>query len=435
MTSGFEAVGDMATGALIAGAVEPGDGAAHGQRHERCANCGADLAGPYCHACGQKGHIHRSLMGFVHDLLHGVFHFDGKFWATLPLLFWRPGELTRRYIHGERAKFVSPLALFLFCVFVTFAVLGNMSFDEGSSVVVNNQLSIAEMEREIAQGRAAEQDLLRQIRAAVVAGESPRALEKAWEQARVERHGYEHARDDKLRALGLPMRPGHPEVVVDRTLDETAIEARIKRDKDAERALARRIRDEARAGRDIRALERQLEQARDDAQAYQRLRKAKMGAVGRQAPDDNGGNTPWPLLNEGIAKAKENPGLFLYRLQSSAYKYSWTLIPISTPLVWLLFFWKRQYKAYDHLVFVTFSLSFMLLLVTALALASMLGLSEGWYVSLLMILAPLHMYRQLRGAYLIGRASAALRTAVLSGLAAFALLLYLIGLLALGVLH
>ena len=38
------------------------------------------------------------------------------------MLFWRPGDLTRRYIHGERAKFVSPLALFLFAVFLTFAV-------------------------------------------------------------------------------------------------------------------------------------------------------------------------------------------------------------------------------------------------------------------------------------------------------------------------
>ena len=58
---------------------------------------------------------------FGHDLVHGVLHLDGKIWRTLPLLAWRPGELTRRYVDGERAKFVSPMAMFLFSVFLMFA--------------------------------------------------------------------------------------------------------------------------------------------------------------------------------------------------------------------------------------------------------------------------------------------------------------------------
>ena len=52
-----------------------------------------------------------------------MFNFEGKIWRTLPMLAWRPGELTRRYIAGERARFVSPVALFLFTVFLMFAVL------------------------------------------------------------------------------------------------------------------------------------------------------------------------------------------------------------------------------------------------------------------------------------------------------------------------
>src|SRR5690606_37364111 len=58
----------------------------------------------------------------MHDLLHGAFHFEGKIWHTLPALAWKPGELTRRYIDGQRAHFVSPMALFLFSVFLMFAV-------------------------------------------------------------------------------------------------------------------------------------------------------------------------------------------------------------------------------------------------------------------------------------------------------------------------
>ena len=47
------------------------------------------------------------------------------------MLVRRPGELTRRYIEGERAKFISPLALFLFSVFLLFAVVGqSLDFDQ-----------------------------------------------------------------------------------------------------------------------------------------------------------------------------------------------------------------------------------------------------------------------------------------------------------------
>jgi hypothetical protein len=54
------------------------------------------LAGAYCAACGQPAHIHRALVSLGHDILHGVFHCDGKFWRSLPELALHPGRLTRR---------------------------------------------------------------------------------------------------------------------------------------------------------------------------------------------------------------------------------------------------------------------------------------------------------------------------------------------------
>src|SRR3546814_11998735 len=39
--------------------------------------------------------------------------------------------------------------------------------------------------------------------------------------------------------------------------------------------------------------------------------------------------TGWTRLDHGIKKANENPGLALYKLQMSAYKFSWALIPIA----------------------------------------------------------------------------------------------------------
>ncbi|WP_443018614.1 DUF3667 domain-containing protein [Sphingomonas sp. 7/4-4] len=66
-----------------------------------CLNCGTALIGAHCHHCGQSGHVHRSLGAVGHEIVHGVFHFEGKFWRTLPLLAWRPGDLTRRYVAGS----------------------------------------------------------------------------------------------------------------------------------------------------------------------------------------------------------------------------------------------------------------------------------------------------------------------------------------------
>src|SRR5262245_40194325 len=122
----LEGIGEAVTGGLLARAVEPGAGEAvdDGHTHERnCLNCGATLTGPYCSACGQKAHVHRSLRAFMGDFVAGLMNFEGKFWRTLPMLALHPGEMTRRYIDGERARFISPIALYLFTVFAMFAVL------------------------------------------------------------------------------------------------------------------------------------------------------------------------------------------------------------------------------------------------------------------------------------------------------------------------
>lgn len=126
-----EAVGTIAQGGLYSRAVEKQDGEAPagapvpGKGHfaeAACLNCETPLRGSHCHNCGQKAHLHRTIRAFLHDLLHGALHFEGKMWSTLPMLIRKPGELTRRYVAGERAKFVSPMALFLFSVFLMFAI-------------------------------------------------------------------------------------------------------------------------------------------------------------------------------------------------------------------------------------------------------------------------------------------------------------------------
>lgn len=354
MSSGIEAVGDAATGALMARAVEPAHGERTGADHGACLNCGTPLAGPYCHACGQNSHLHRTIGGFAHDLLHGVFHFEGKIWATLPLLLLRPGELTRRYIKGERARFVSPLAMFLFCVFLMFAIVGGLAGGLHAPEVreADKNRSLAEIESAI-------------------------------------------ARNDRMRT-----------------------------------SLHEQIRAAERANHDTAALEARLAEIETDTDA---LGLARDFVGGRRSGPALSFSTGWAKLDKGIQAANANPNLFLYRLQTSAYKYSWLLIPISTPLVWLLFFWKRRYKAYDHLVFVTFSLTFMLLLVTALTIGGVLGVPQGIIATAALLIPPLHSYKHLRGAYECRRVPALLRTVLLMAFGVVALTVYLIVLLALGI--
>lgn len=80
-----------------------------------CANCGAQLAGPYCHACGQHEHAsHPATLGhLVHELTHELLHVDGKIWRTTIALFTRPGALTQAYWEGRRVGWIGPFRVFL----------------------------------------------------------------------------------------------------------------------------------------------------------------------------------------------------------------------------------------------------------------------------------------------------------------------------------
>lgn len=118
----------------------------------------------------------------------------------------------------------------------------------------------------------------------------------------------------------------------------------------------------------------------------------------------------------------------LYKLQSSAYKFAWALIPMSLPFMWLMFTWKRQYKLYDHAVFVTYSLCFVMQLLIAMALLKAIGIEAG----IAILLIPLHFYRQFNQAYELGTFGAITRSTLLVATAGVVMLLFTSLLLALG---
>src|SRR5690349_8329116 len=153
----IEAVGGAATGGLFASTFEKPTGE-KGEHHPVCADCGVQTVGKFCHACGNASHVHRTLLHLGEELLHGVMHFDSRTWRTLPLLVFRPGRLTREWCLGKRTRYVSPLAIFLFTIFVMFMLLSYAPEPKGGSVVGQQAVATADLARrntDVANARAA----------------------------------------------------------------------------------------------------------------------------------------------------------------------------------------------------------------------------------------------------------------------------------------
>lgn len=358
MTGGIKAVGDVMTGAAVARAVEPAHGE-HGGHVAACLNCSTVLTGPFCAACGQMAHLHRSLTGLWHDIAHGVFHFEGKVWRTLPLLAWRPGDLTREYIHGARARFVSPLALFLFSVFLMFATFesvgGPIRLDVDRATITNGvKVHATDMKADLAK---------------------------------------EKARLAGLEADRAKLEKG--------AISTTDIDSRIASSRSNVQAMT--------------AADAMMNNLSTDGLSLRDSINVHTGVAG---------------FDEKIKAALKNPKLLMYKLQSSAYKFAWALIPLSLPFMWLIFAWRRNYQLYDHAIFVTYSLSFVMVLLAAMALVTSLGAPTGWALWLV----PVHMFRQLRQAYLLGWFGALWRTATLLIVSLISLSLFAVALVALGLL-
>lgn len=149
------------------------DTAGSGSESRGCANCGHDVVGDYCAACGQQvAPFLRPIHHLGREVMADYFGFDGKLWRTIVPLLFRPGLLTREYLEGRRNRYVRPVRLYLTASVLLFFLIS--IFPDGSSI-----RGLFEIEHDRVAGGAAsldgEAEALVEVEAEIVALDSTRA--------------------------------------------------------------------------------------------------------------------------------------------------------------------------------------------------------------------------------------------------------------------
>lgn len=97
-----------------------------------CPNCGTEFASKFCPNCGQEKITKRlEVKSILHDVTHGIIHWENSVLKTFRLLLTQPGNLIHGYIRGKRKAYIRPFSYFLFIqtVFViVFLIMGSRYF-------------------------------------------------------------------------------------------------------------------------------------------------------------------------------------------------------------------------------------------------------------------------------------------------------------------
>ncbi|WP_448700204.1 DUF3667 domain-containing protein [Mucilaginibacter sp. AW1-3] len=146
----------------------------HHHRHENdCLNCGTELQGHFCHACGQENlKIKEPFWHFLGHSISHYFHFDEKFFNTLVPLLTKPGELTHAYLDGKRTKYLQPVSMYIFVSILYFLVVPHLQHkidkDEGDDKETHTVIT-----------PSAKADSLKKAKEAIMAAPMPEAARKA----------------------------------------------------------------------------------------------------------------------------------------------------------------------------------------------------------------------------------------------------------------
>ena len=332
------------------GAVSPGGKA--DLSGQPCRNCGEMVEQRHCPRCGQlAASYHRPFYALITESVSDSMALDGRIARSMPLLFFRPGVLTRRYTEGKRARYVPPFRLFLLSsllfYFVVFAFLGQVNWlDFATANVDGEQLSDQDMQ---------------ELRDAFV-GEDGQ-VDNARLQAFL--RGLEDA-----AAEGETV-PGITEPASD---GETGDEAPAPPDETGEG-----------------------DEADPDSAPAERPEIV----------------TPIPEMEERVQRIIDNPQLFVSALELWLPRLSLLLVPFTMLAMSLMYFWRRKVFVYDHAIH-ALNLHSWIYLAATFAMLVGLVIGAGTASALFFLALPVYVTLSLRGAYRSGIISSFFRMLVLS---------------------
>ena len=136
-------------------------------RHHTCMNCGLEITGKYCAACGQRdADLRRPIWIFARDFFQDVLELDTRFIHTVVPLLFQPGLMTRKYVEGKRAYYTPPLRLYLITSLLFFIIAGVADIAILKFEVARDGEGPVQMSTETEEERAAErQEAIDNIRA------------------------------------------------------------------------------------------------------------------------------------------------------------------------------------------------------------------------------------------------------------------------------
>lgn len=305
-----------------------------------CANCETPLQGTYCHVCGQLAEdFHRSSWKLLVEAVESLLHLDGRLVRTMPNLIRAPGKLTRDYLDGKRAWQVQPFRMFLVILLLV--------------IFAGHWTSTVSARRAEARGDHTHNT--------------------------VNLTGPGGQRDDPAARAEARAR-----IVADPDMPPAAKRAAL-----------------AAIDRDWVKFSRSVGESATGAEAPEK-------AHGLLPTGDDKLTTKSVLANKEQASSlqhwaetrfnavKDDPERFALILEIWGHRVAILALPVSALMLSLVFIFNRRFYVFDHLVFSMHSLSFQMLLLTTIFLLSLVVGGWAWW---LILLAPVHLFIHMRGAY------------------------------------
>jgi len=129
-----------------------------------CLNCGTRLRGQYCGNCGQRSRNRLiSIWQLLQEAFGDLLELDSRLWRTVLPLLMRPGQLTKDYLEGRRARYMPPFRTYLVLSVIFFVVAffnpkDDLSlFFEPEPPPTAEEVALAEEEKEKAETEKEEQ--------------------------------------------------------------------------------------------------------------------------------------------------------------------------------------------------------------------------------------------------------------------------------------